>query len=253
MIGVWTELVAYRTAVAELPLHALLADDPAGALAVVDGGGPGYAADAAGIADAGVVVLADPVPGRASEDWSGRRVIVDRALLRPDVVADAVTTGAGSFSAECSGPRRGLPIVVRDAVGWLRALSGSELVLEAVHASAHGALALLRPSGREGVATLIVTLRADDSAEPRLRALALGPERTEVTVDGRGEASIVRHDESGAHHRPARYESRRRVALRRAIQAVAGREFDDLAELHHDDALAAVIVAAIDHGDSRHR
>ena len=57
------------------------------------------------------------------------------------------------------------------------------LSLDVMRASGHGVIALLRTDAELGgarAATLVATVLADASATPRLRALAVGPERTEV-------------------------------------------------------------------------
>lgn len=256
MIGVWTDLPSYRVAIAELPLRARAVDAADGAIAVVDG-----RRDRAsrGLAGAAAVVLADPGFGARTAIPPGIPVIVDRERLRPDAAPGDAAVDATLFTVECSAAAVDLAAAVRDAVGWLRVLSGGELSVDVVRAGGHGVIALLRTDARAPAgaraATLVATVLADAAAAPRLRALAVGPERTEVAVDGPGAASVVVTSATGARRLPTRYESRRRVALRRAIEAVEavdGAETTDLADLRHDETLAAVLVTAINSADSSH-
>jgi hypothetical protein len=254
MIGVSTALAPYRVAIAELPLRARAVDAADGAIAVIDGT-RGWGRS--GLTGAAAVVVADPAPGSPTAFPPGIPVIVDRERLRPDATLGDAAVDAALFTVECSAAAVALPEAVRDAVGWLRVLSGGELSVDEVRAGRHGIIALLRTDARSPAgaraATLVATVLADASAAPRLRALAIGPERTEVVVDGSGATSVVVTSASGARHLPVRYESRRRVALRRAIEAVGGAETGDLADLRHDEAVAALLLEAINSADSSHR
>lgn len=253
MIGVWTDLAPYRVAIAELPLRARAVPAADAAIAVIGGG---RWRDGGVLPPAAAVVLADPPPGAGTSIPPGTPVIVDRERLCPDDMPGDVAVDAALFTVECSATAADLAEAVRDAVGWLRVLSGGELSIDAVRAGEHGVIALIRTDDRSPAgaraATLVATVLADASAAPRLRALAVGPERTEVVVDGSGAAAVVISSASGARRLPARYESRRRVALRRAIDTVGGAESSDLTDLRHDDALAAVLVGAINGADFLH-
>ncbi|MFT4215148.1 MAG: hypothetical protein QM622_10290 [Microbacterium sp.] len=236
MIGVWTTLPAYRAVAAELPLSTRSADSPAGAVVVVGGGG------GSDIAAAAAVVLVDPVPGAAPTVPDGPPVIVDRVWLRSDVAAAAGICDAAVFTAECAAAAGELAGVVRDAIGWLRQLADAPLTLESVHAVGGSAMALLRAGERP--ATLTVRTIADRAARPRLRVLAAGASRTEVVVDGQ-DATVVVTTQGGAQRMPVLPESRQRLALRRALEAVALRgqgDPGDLAELRHDDQLCALVL-----------
>lgn len=237
MIEVRIGLDAYRIATAELPLSARRVPgmpSVLGASAEVVGAGDGAA----------VIVLSDPAPDELSELPDGLRVVVDREWLRPDVVADAVTAtaadAAAMFVAECAAPSGGGRRILREAIGWLRELSGEELVLREVGTAAGGAMALFDAGDR--AATVLFTELSDPLARPRLRALAVGVERTEVEIDALGAASVTVSSETGDLRLPARRESRQRLALRRAIDAAGGAEVRDLEQLRLDDALAAAIL-----------
>lgn len=243
MIGVRTEHPGYRVAVAELPSSTRLVDEPHGAIVVL---GAGAEAVAAAEPDAvpAAFVIADPTGAFDLTPRPGIPLVVDRARLHPDVVVDAgVHPDAALFTAECAAPAADIAATVRDAIGWLRVLSGERLELDAVHATGHGAIALLRAGER--AATLSATLLAEPSAGVRLRALAIGVERVEVTIDAAGAASVVRASDAGSLTKPARYESRRRAALRRAIDAIDSGDPGDLDVWRHDEALAVAILPII--------
>lgn len=250
MIGVRTDLDAYRVAIAELPLSTRLAPAASGAIVVADG-----PAALAAVADAAAIVLVDPAPGPIPELDGRIPIVVDREWLRADVAADAVgggssgggesaatRAGAALLTAECSAPPGGVDSILRDAVGWLRVLSGDELTLQARYATEGGAMALLNAGDRS--ATLLLTVLADPAARPRLRVLAVGARRTEVEVDALGAASVTVSSEAGSLRLPARPESRQRLALRRAVEAAGGTEVRDLGDLRHDDAIAAAILGS---------
>lgn len=240
MIGVLTDSDAYRVAIAELPLSTRRASDATESIVVVDG-----RMSCEDFTDAAAMVLVDPAPGAIPELTSRGRVVVDREWLRADVVADvtaAAPAEAALITAECAAPASRIDSILRDAVGWLRVLSGRELSLHAVIATEGGAMAMLNAGDRS--ATLLLTSLADPAARPRLRVLAVGVQRTEIEIDALGAASVTVSSEAGSLRLPARPESRQRQALRRAVEAVGRAEVRDLDDLRHDDAIAAAILGS---------
>jgi hypothetical protein len=231
----------YRVAAAELPASVRLVDEADGAIVVIAGDAPVRA----GSAPVAVLLADPPMTGRSGREAlpPGIPVIVDRARLRPDVAVDVgARSDAVLFTAECTAATARVDEAVRDAVGWLRVISAGEIGVDAVHATGTGAIALLRAAGC--TATVSVTVLADPSAKTRLRVLAVGPERVEVTVDGIGEASVALSSEAGRLTFPTRRESRRRVALRRAVEAASSRFASDLDDLEHDERVAREILHA---------
>lgn len=238
MIGVRTDDLDWRSAVAELPASTRLAEEAEGSIVVVSG-----TADPGLLEKPAVVLLADPVLPAGAVPSAGAPVVVDRAWLRADLVADAgAHPDALLLSAECAAPHGLVGTAVRDAIGWLRVLAGGPLALDAAHATASGAIALLRAGDR--AATLCVTVLADPAARSHLRALAVGVERVEVTTDDAGAASVSVSSPAGELALPTRFESRQRVALRRALQAASQGSTADLEELRHDEELAADVLLA---------
>ncbi|WP_439592898.1 hypothetical protein [Microbacterium sp.] len=231
----------YRAAVAELPLTAQLAERAAGAVVVVTGVEWVDAAFAAAEAGAAALIVADPAVAPADDlRRLGQRivvpVVVERPLLRPDLAAQAVR-GRGddmprviTVDAVAGAARRA--VVVRDAVGWIRALAGDDLDVR----SAAGGLALLETSA--GIAATL-SVAATSRGEGWIRARALGEVRTEVEVTGR-DGRLATSSSAGRLRAPGLFESSERLALRRAIEAAdSGERSADLAELLADSLLAA--------------
>ncbi|UUT36124.1 hypothetical protein [Microbacterium elymi] len=131
-----------------------------------------------------------------------------------------------------------------DAIGWLRVLSGAPLRLRSSEATERGALALL--DAGDAVATLTVTsLTAVDTRHPdrgRISAAAFGTVRTDVAIGVDSSARVLIDDGAGARMTPTRWESRLRLALRRAIDALDRAEsVRDLDDLEHDLTRAELI------------
>jgi hypothetical protein len=251
MIGVRTDLPAYRSAVAELPLSACRTSEPAGAIVVVDGSaGWTDAAGAALRAGAAGVVVADPVA--ASPDAlaalaalaEGVPVILDRARLRADAAATAGRAAEGTAPAivvaTCAAGAAELPEALRDAVGWLRVLSSGPVSLRSSRSTALGAVALFDAGATS--ATLVASILSAGAAEPRLRLVSSAPMRVEVAVGARAAASVAVTDAGGRRTLPEHLESRQRLSLRRAVAAVEADEVPrDVEELAADLVLAAAL------------
>jgi hypothetical protein len=247
VIGVRAESRDYRAAVAELPLS--LRHAPEGPVDIIVASASGAFAD-----PASVIVVADPRPGDRSPVEDGARVVIDRPWLRADAAVDAgAHPDALLFTAECSSSAMDQEALVRDALGWIRVLSGEELVLDAVTRTPHALLAQLRAGDRP--ATLVANAHTDAGARAWLRACAIGETRAEVVIDA-GDVSIEVSTEAGTRRLPTRGETRQRMTLRRAIDVIRGAATDDARSLSDDDALAAQVcgrVTDITVADFEHR
>lgn len=245
-VGVWAELPAYRAATAELPVSARAVAHAEGALAVVDGSGRWWSAALSAIAAGAVgVVVARPErmpePGLDELAASGAPIVVERPLLRADMAARGALEGVrpAFVTVECHAPA--LTTVLRDALGWGRAIADAPLVLRQAESSAHGrSLALLESPA--GVAVSVVaTVQAGAPGGGRIRVTAVGDRLIEVD-GGVGTLRVTTSDADGRRVAPRRWESSERLALRRAIEAVAtGSAPEDLEELQHDERLAGAI------------
>lgn len=262
-IAVHTPDGPYAAAIAELPLSAHRSPERHAAIVVISGRA-GWAGrlDEAVAAGARAVILREPEAGDLADlDAAGAAaavpIIVDRPLLRSDLVDD-VRAGAARAPAlvqvECSASGAEFAAVARDAVGWARVLAGGALALEASRSTARGFSALLSWPGDDSVGGVPVSIVATrrSGTDPWIRAIALGVERTEVTIDvARGSAVVERTSEAGRVIHPTRWESAERVVVRRAIEAlesesIPSRGSAGLADLDADARLAA----AADRGDA---
>lgn len=252
-VRVVTELAGYRVAVAGLPIHAESAADPAGAIVVVDGAARWWDAAARAI-DAGASAVLVDEPREVPLDAIARLadlasdaaapIVVHRSRLRSDLVDLAVEHREGATPrvvvAECRATADGLAATVRDAVGWMRALAGTELTVASASSSADVGTALFRSRADDRVVgSMLSAVTHPEGA--LLRVQALGETTTEVEIDepvGRCElsTSTVR----GRLIAPSGFEAGDRAALRRAIDAVVeGRSPSELADLLHDAAAAS--------------
>ena len=256
-IPVVADLAAFRVAVAGLPLQAEPALDPAGAIVVVDGAGRWWdAADLAVDGGASAVLVAEPqeVPIEVVAELAARAdvpIVVHRSRLREDLVDLAVEERDGVdpriIVGECRAASDGLAAVVRDAVGWTRALARTEVAVAAASVSSGAGTVLLRSRGDDRIAgSLVLAVTRSDGA--LLRMQALGEVTTELEIDeAAGRSEVVTSTTRGRHVAPTRFESAERAALRRSIEAVVrGRSPRDLVDLVHDAEATAVIF-----GDAR--
>lgn len=252
-VPVITDLPAYRVAVAGLPLRAEHAEAPGGAIVVVDGRAAWWdaAARAVGVG-ASAVIVAEPreVPLQAVGELAAQGrvpVIVQRSRLREDLVAMAVEHRDGArprvIVAECRATAVELPAMIRDAVGWMRALAGAEFDVATSSVGPLGGTALIRArDGARVVGSMILTVTRPEGT--LLRVQALGETTTEVELDDpAGRSELATSTIRGRLVAPARFEAAERAALRRAIDAVVpGDPSSDLADLLHDVGAASVIV-----------
>ncbi|KAA9105064.1 hypothetical protein [Microbacterium rhizomatis] len=254
-VSVWIDSARgheYDVAVAELPVRARRASVIAGAIAVVDGlDGVRAAVDA----DASAIVLAE-VGMVGDSAWAALGpigalppVIVDRRLLRADaagLVRGEPGAGAPRFvTVELIAPRDRRDEAIADAVGWARELAGSAFAPVAVSGTPGRSMALLIGPDAGSAFALTVSQAAARARGVQLRATAVAEERREVTIDE--DAGILRISRAGAEGESlagARRETRARLALRRAIDALAEASSPtDLADLTGDRATARTIIA----------
>lgn len=234
---VWTDIPAYRAAVAELAPRVRLGRS-ADAIRIVEGRGPWWER----LVDAAAFVVDEPDPPPAAVHdrlgATGVPVVVVRRRLRPDVIADAgaETVVPRHVVVDAWGGRTDAAALLRDAVGWARVLTGGALnVIDRTDTVAATTLALRGPDG-VGVS---VTRAIGGGVGGALAATALGARRLEVRVDSASPLpEVAFDDEQGRRIRPVRRESPERLALRRVLDAVdAGAVLNDLAELAADDAV----------------
>ena len=210
------ELPDYVVAIAGLPLSTERVDRVAGAIVVVDGATRWWdAATLAVEAGAAAVLVAEPreVPlgpvARLAQvaAQSGVTILVHRARLREDLVAVALEQRAGRVPrvvvAECRAAAGDLPAMVRDAIGWTRALAGERLTVAAASFGRASGTALLR-SRADGRVVGSLILGATIVEATVLRVQALGETTTELEIDaplGRTElaTSTVRRPPRGSH------------------------------------------------------
>lgn len=252
MTDVQVPVGRYRAALAELPLSTRSVERPGGAIVVVagDGGWVDAALDAAS-AGAIAVVVARPAFAPAADirriqDAVGVPVVVERPLLRPDATGDAAAgrrSDAGWAAprllvADGSAARGLVPVIARDAAGWLRVLAGDDLVV----AAADGELALLETRG--GIAATLSVVATLRSGGGSIRVRALGEVLTEIDVDSE-RARVRTSTARGSVTAPDRFESSARLAVRRALAAVESEELpDDLRALAADTELVERVLSS---------
>ncbi|GAB3301086.1 hypothetical protein [Pseudoclavibacter terrae] len=252
-------LGAYRAAIGSLPSSAEVARRPAGAVVVVDGRAAGGWLPEVGdaLASGALGVVVDEAMPPAADALAGARaaagvgldvgagvgataghppVLVARRFL-PGVLVDAVLALVGAqadvarlVTVEVRGAASSG--VLRDALGWARALTGSSLVLANVRGDARGATALAE--SESGIPVTVSWRRGTGAAW--LRVAALGATEVEVVVDPevgvvRGAVRSVRGEQvvGPGYEEPARVELRRAIATVRA----SGQLRSECADLRH--------------------
>ena len=267
VVPVVTSLAAYRVAVAALPSRARLeggaigpadAEDAAmvsGAIVVVDGLADWWDTAATAVDEGALAVLvADPreVPAEAAALLgSTTPIVVHRPRLRDDLVGQAVAARDGSPSrivvAEARGSTVDLEPIVRDAVGWVRALGDARVEVAQAAATPRGGTALLRGRDDGRVVGSLVIAASHPKGE-LLRVRALGETATEVEIDeAMGRREVATSTAAGRMVAPTRYEDGERAAVRRALDAVASgtTRLPDLEDLVHDARAAATIAPLV--------
>jgi hypothetical protein len=259
-IPVVAELPEYRVAVAGLPERAQHVDRTAGAIVVVEGAAGWWDAAAIAVeAGASAVLVAEPreVPLEPVADLAARSevpVIVHRSCLREDLVALGVEQRGGVaprlIVAECRAAAGALPVMVRDGVGWMRALAHDGLAVAAASFASGTGTALLRSRvGGRVVGSMVVALTRSEGTV--LRVQALGEVTTEVEIDAPlGRSELATSTSGGRLVAPARFETGERAALRRAVDAVTQRRSSpDLEFLLHDAEVTSAILRSAGPGD----
>ncbi|NUT57589.1 MAG: hypothetical protein HOQ00_01890 [Agromyces sp.] len=234
LIPVVASLDPYRVGVSGLPIRARLASEGvavAGAIVVVDGAAAWWDAAAAAVdAGASAVLVTEPREEpiehvTALLGTAAVPIVVFRARLRHDLVDQAVAARDGEppriVVAEARGSATELRAIVRDAVGWVRALGGARLEVASAAATARGGTVLLR-SRDDGRVIGSLILAASEPRGELLRVRALGETATEVEIDeAMGRWEVATSTAVGRTIAPTRFEERERAALRRAVEAVA--------------------------------
>lgn len=252
MIGVTTQLAAYRVAVAELPSRLRLRERDV-QIVVVSADAAGVASAARAIEEGAQAIVVDR-PGVGTGDLvalrdTGAPIVLARAGLRDDVARDARTPGAGADAApravtvQTLAARGALGDALLDAIGWGRTLTGGEITLRSAHGTADAALADLVGGSGVGVG-VIASERLGAGGSARLRATAIGAHRVDVVSVG-ARVTVSRSTPAGELVLPRRWESPERLAVRRAIGVLTeGTAPSDVDEWTHDLALVRRIMTA---------
>lgn len=238
MIGVRTDLPAYRAAVGQLARSARLTDVPAGAVCAI-GGEEGWRDRAAALLDAGALTLlvADPVaPALADLDeliGRGGSVTLERPRLRPALAVRGDAADAAIITAQCSSAVVRSAELAQDLAGWLRLLTGTPIGIEAAAAAGGAVIASGRSLGGVPVSLTITATTGDGAA---IDALVIAERRIELRVDdAAGTRSATRADDDGVTTLNLGYETEARAALRRAMAIAVGDDTSgDLEDLRHD-------------------
>jgi hypothetical protein len=253
MIGVSGATACYRTAVAALPLRTRAVEQARDAVVIIEGSRGWPERSVAALQEGAAALLVEhPVAVRdeeiaALEDAvDGRPIVLERPWLRPDVVADAaVADPARHVTVDVVAIPSELSAMVRDAIGWLRVLTGDDLELRAATARPHGLLALWEEpiSGRAAAVTASALVGLGGA---RLRAHAVGETRVEIDLDAATDLrSVEIASADGVLRRPRRHEAGERIALRRVVDALADDiRPGDLRGFRRDSALAAEVCSA---------
>ncbi|MFH8251193.1 hypothetical protein ACH3VR_12555 [Microbacterium sp. B2969] len=243
-IPVFASSPAYRVAVAELPLATRTADRAAGAVVVLEGRAGWWDAATAAIEDGAVAIVAtEPVapPVEVLEALRRVPVIVDRARLREDVVADVRRAAVVPRVLSALSQAPACTHALRDAVGWLRVLAGGPLRVGGSRRP--GDPALLEPADGDGPLAALTSVEGPGMPD-LMRVTAVAERRVEVEAS-RTRIVVSLADGAGVLIQPSRFESASRLALRRAIAALDdGGEPADLADLIHDATLARALAAS---------
>lgn len=245
MIAVATPLARYRVAAAELSARVDIRRDEAQLVAVA-GDPHGLSEAEEGVARGARVVIvdrprADPAALDRMREWEERgvAVVLLRPALRADVAGDALPSAPPSDVVVQTQTSAGEMLdAVVDAVGWARVLRGGALVVRSVARAPGAVLADLAGSG--AAASVVASERLGAAGARRLRAVAVGAHRVEV-VSTDAVAVVTRSTAEGDLVLPRRWESGERLALRRALAALAGEPVRDLDDWAGDLAVAAQI------------
>lgn len=245
-VPVWASGPAFVAAISHLPDRVHRAARPDGAICVVD-------ASREMLDDARSLVAARPAalvlshPGAADEPFidllaaAGVPVVVDRPLLRADVAEQASGLGLRHVIVEVVSRSTELREAVIEGVGWARTALGHPLRVVATTRTADARLGALEGSG--GTTATVGATTQSTALPPALEVHGLGERRLEVEIDAVTGIRSRAHDADGFFEQAPRYESRERLALRRALEATSS---VDLSELVHDRAVADELLGATD-------
>ncbi|WP_194421258.1 hypothetical protein [Microbacterium abyssi] len=253
MIGVCTSVPAYRVAAVELPLSVRLVASAERAIVVVPGDRRWAQTACAVLEDgAAAVVIADPDAVdideciRLQEAADGRPIVIDRPMLRADLVevASAHISPPNYAAVDVAAVAGCRSAGIRDAAGWMRVLLGGPCEVLEVDRTGSAVLALLqRANGMVPGALTATTITGADEG-PWIRAVAVAPTRVEVVIDeADAQASVDVATREGVLRAPRLFETHQRVSLRRAVHALstAAQPVTDLADLRADDAVAEAL------------
>lgn len=249
-IGVVAAAASYRVAQAELIHSTFLCEVAAQSVVVIDAT-PDWCNEVlhAIHAKAAAVVVADPFPTSAAKvtdliDRAGHiPVILDRRFLRPDTVEDVNQLAVPAPRAIVVDGRApaGLSDHLRqDAAGWLRVLSPRRTPSARCSTSTAGTMSVSRDWFRwqtdadaKIVAGMTLLVGGHAAASLQIRTIGEAPLALSFADDFAPHLSL--RDARGRLTTPLRYESRQRLALRRAVAAAhAGERPPDLIQLLSD-------------------
>lgn len=245
MIGVCSNMRAYRVATAELPLSARLVSRVEGAIVVVQGDHR-WAQVAITAFDGGAAAVIISDPGSVDDDQCaglqeaalGRPIIVDRPLLRADLAetASAHLPLPNYVAVDLAAAPGRRALATREAVGWMRVLAGGRCEVQSAYRTPSAGLVLVQrmDAAVSGVLTSTTLAGADEGAW--IRAVAVAETRVEVVIDeADARASVDVATVDGVLRMARRFETSERLSLRRAIAAVSSSDaVTDLADLRAD-------------------
>lgn len=242
-VGVFDPMGLLRAATAELAPSTHTSTEGVDRVHVVPGArGWPDAVVSAGDGGARAVVVVEPAPATADEHdriaGIAVPVIVSRARLRADVAADAAPIDpVPLLVVDAVAPREDARATVRDAIGWVRELTGGAPQRISVSRTGRALVAELATGGTVAAITLAI---AGAGNEPWLDLVAMAATRVHVRVAPDLMAREVVHvGAEGRVVKPYRFEAGERLALRRALACLRSGGSDDRVALRSDDLLAA--------------
>lgn len=242
---------AFAIAIDALPERTRAAASPGGAVALV--GGAQWWPAARRARDEGAIGLVltdlaevdlDQLAGLAAVPVP---VVIDRALLRTDLVDQAVTARGGStgrlVNIDVSASAATMHEALRDAVGWARELCGPLRTTAVSWAGSSGVVLLETRDAALPVALTLSTMRPE-GRWPVLQVSVLGETRTSVLLDpAAARACVTTTTAESERLAPALREARERVVIRRILGALAtGGSPCDVDGICHDIAIVDELV-----------
>lgn len=261
-VAIWVSPSAvgetFAVAVAALPERTVAASGPNGAVAVV-GGVQWWTAARRALDEGAIGLILTNLSVIATDDLGELAavpvpVVIDRALLRADLVDQAVAARAGSparlVNVDVSASARAMPEALRDAVGWAREVCGPLRVAAGSWTGRNGVVLLETRDAGCPVALTLSAMRPE-GRWPVLHVSVLGETRTEVLLDpAAARARVSTTTAEGELAAPALREARQRHAVRRLLDALAGGEAPrDVEGIVHDITIVDELVRAREHID----